>query len=92
MLIRWTDVAAADFTHVCDYTEDRFGAAQARRAAMVIYESIDSLKTLPHKGRLGRSRGTRELNIPKLPFIVVYRLHKDSIEINRILHSAQKWP
>jgi plasmid stabilization system protein ParE len=40
MLIRWTMPAAADLTHICDYTESRFGAAQARRAARLLYEEL----------------------------------------------------
>lgn len=29
--------------HVCDYTEQRFGTAQARPAAVAIYDGADSL-------------------------------------------------
>jgi plasmid stabilization system protein ParE len=29
---------------------------------------------------------------PGLPFLVVYRIREDVIEINRILHGAQNWP
>ena len=92
MLVRWTRPAVADFTHVCDYTEERFGQAQARRAALTIYESIDSLRAMPNKGRPGRKINTRELDVPKLPFVVIYRVREGMIEVNRILHSAQKWP
>jgi toxin ParE1/3/4 len=35
---------------------------------------------------------TRELVFPDLPFLAVYRVREDVIEINRILHGAQKWP
>jgi plasmid stabilization system protein ParE len=27
-----------------------------------------------------------------LPFLAVYRIRAEIIEINRILHGAQKWP
>ena len=37
MLVRWTKPAADDLSHICDYTEERFGAAQALRAALAIY-------------------------------------------------------
>jgi toxin ParE1/3/4 len=43
-------------------------------------------------GRPGRKPNTRELGIPKLPFVVIYRVRESVIEINRILHGAQKWP
>jgi toxin ParE1/3/4 len=92
MFVRWTTSAVDDFTNICDYTDERFGAAQARRAALGIYDAIDSLTALPHKGRSGRKPNTRELSIPKLPFVVIYRIREGVIEINRILHGAQKWP
>ena len=92
MLVRWTKPAADDLTHICDYTEERFGSAQARRAAVAIYDAADSLKSIPHRGRSGRKPGTRELMVSGLPFIVVYRAGKEAVEIVRILHSSQQWP
>jgi toxin ParE1/3/4 len=92
MLVRWTTSAADDLTHICDYTEEHFGPAQARRAALAIYDSVESLRALPQKGRPGRKPNTREVSIPKLPFVVIYRVREGVIEINRILHGAQKWP
>ena len=92
MLVRWTEPAVNDLTHICDYAKQRFDAAQARRTALAIFESIESLRSFPHKGRLGRRPNTRELSIPKLPFLAIYRIRNSTIEVNRILHGAQKWP
>ena len=92
MLVRWTKPAVDDFTQICDYTEEHFGLAQARRAALSIYKSVESLRRFPHKGRPGRKPNTRELNIQKLPFVVIYRIRDSVLEITRILHGGQKWP
>ena len=92
MLVRWTKPAAVDLTHIPDYTQEHFGPAQARRAALAIYAAADSLITLPSRGRLGRKPNTRELPISGLPFVIIYRVRGDAIEIARILHGAQKWP
>ena len=92
MRIRWTEPAARDFTHVCDYTEEQNGPAAARRVALRIYEAVDQLVQFPHRGRPGRKPGTRELIFTGLPFLAIYRVRKDAIEIIRILHGAQKWP
>jgi toxin ParE1/3/4 len=92
MLVRWTKPAVDDLTHVCDYTEERFGPDQARGAALRIFDGVESLRTHPNMGRPGRKPNTRELNIPKLPFVVIYRVRDGAIEISRILHGAQKWP
>ena len=47
MLVRWTKPAADDLLHICDYTEARFGAAQARRLALAICDAADSLASMP---------------------------------------------
>jgi toxin ParE1/3/4 len=54
-----------------------------------LYEAIRSLKESPHGGRLGREDGTRELLFPPMPYIAVYRVQEQSIEILRIYHAAQ---
>jgi plasmid stabilization system protein ParE len=64
----------------------------AELIAKTIYESAGSLKSFPNKGRTGRVEGTRELPLPPLPFVVVYRIRKDIVEIANIVHGAQKWP
>ena len=81
-----------DLTGICDYTEEHEGPEAARRVALRIYEGVASLTQFPHRGRPGRKSGTRELVFPGLPFLAVYRIGEDAIEINRILHGAQKWP
>jgi toxin ParE1/3/4 len=53
---------------------------------------IKRLKDFPEMGRKGRVRGTRELVIAGLPYVVVYRLKGKIIEIVRVLHGAQQWP
>ena len=60
--------------------------------ALTIYERIDSLTAFPLLGRPGRAADTRELVIPGLPYLAVYRLKGDVIAVSRVLHGAQKWP
>ena len=92
MIVRWTKPAADDLTHICDYTEKRFVAAQAYRAAMAIYNSADTLKDMPLRGRPGRKPGTRELTVAGFPFVIIYRAKKEVVEVVRILHGSQQWP
>jgi toxin ParE1/3/4 len=92
MLIRWTEPAARDLTQICDYIAEHNGPATARRVALTIYEGISSLTRFPYRGRPGRKLDTRELVFPGLPFLAVYRVREDVIEVNRILHGAQNWP
>jgi len=46
----------------------------------------------PGIGRSGRKSGTRELVVNRTPFIIVYRIKGDNIELIRLLHGAQQWP
>jgi len=50
------------------------------------------LRNNPEFGRTERVAGTRELVIPKTPFIVLYRVNGQSLEILRIYHAAQRRP
>lgn len=92
MNIRWALPAAGDLTQICDYIEKRGSAAAARRVAFSIYEAISLLERFPMQGRTGRSPNTRELVLVGLPYIAVYRLNEDTVEILRLLHGAQEWP
>ena len=53
------------------------------------YEAVRSLEESPHRGRPGREDGTRELLFPPLPYVAVYRVKGQSIEVLRIYHAAQ---
>jgi plasmid stabilization system protein ParE len=92
MRIRSTEPAARDHTQICDYIEEHDAPAKARRIALTIFEGISSLMQFPHRVRPGRKLNPRELMFSGLLFIAVYRVRKDVIEINRILHGAQNWP
>ena len=92
MRVRWTEPAVRDLTGICDYTDEHSGPGAARKVALRVYQAVGSLLQFPHIGRLGRKKGTRELVLPGLPFLAVYRVREDVIEIARILHGAQRWP
>lgn len=92
MPIRWTLPAAGDLTQICDYIKKHGNAAAARRVALSIYDGVSLLAKFPRRGRPGRSPNSRELVLTGLPYLVVYRLGKDIVEILRILHGAQEWP
>jgi plasmid stabilization system protein ParE len=92
MHIRWTVPAVRDLTEICDYIDQHDGALKSRSVALAIYEGISTLAQFPYLGRPGRKPNTRELVFSGLPFLAVYRVRADAIEINRILHGSRQWP
>ena len=56
-----------------------------------IEHQVDMLMQHPQMGRLGRKKGTRELVISRTPFVAVYRVKGDTIQIVRLLHSSQQF-
>jgi toxin ParE1/3/4 len=88
MHIRWTPSAAEDLQRISDYLKEHHPHYQ-QATIRKVYAAIQSLNDWPQRGRLGREQGTRELVFPPLPYIAVYRVKEQSIEILRIYHSAQ---
>ena len=88
----WSPEAIEDLASLRAYIEqDDPGAAQ--RVALHILRNIETLLSQhPDMGRPGRVPGTRELVIPRTPFIVPYRVHGDTIQVLRVLHGARRWP
>jgi toxin ParE1/3/4 len=91
MRIRWTPAATADLGHISDYLKDHH-PDYSQPTLRKMYAAIQSLKNWPHRGRLGREAGTRELLFPPLPYIAVYRLNEQSVEVLRIYHGGQDRP
>ena len=91
MLVRWSLAAADDLEKIVNYLRQE-NPAVAQRIGRNIFEAAGTLSDFPNRGRLGRVDGTRELVLPSLPFIVVYRVLEHVVEIVDIIHGAQRWP
>lgn len=91
MQLRWTTDAAADLEQITNYLFEKT-PEHAERIVRTIYNSALRLTKFPSRGRLGKKAGTRELVLPSLPYIVIYRATPKLVYIARILHGAQKWP
>jgi toxin ParE1/3/4 len=91
MQIRWSTAASVDLFRIIEYIR-RENAPAAEWVANTIYESVGLLNPFPYRGRMGRVEGTRELPVPSLPFLVIYRVTEDAVEIAGVIHGAQRWP
>lgn len=84
--------ALRDLHHVKDFiAADNSAAAKAVVKTIVLYTK-QQLTAFPTSGRPGRVRGTFELVIPKLPYIVPYRIKGNEIQILRVYHQSRRWP
>jgi toxin ParE1/3/4 len=86
--IVWTPTAETKRDAALDYiAQDNVRAALGQLNE--IERQVDLLLDQPNMGRHGRRKGTRELVISRTPFIVVYTVQKNTIQIIRFLHTAQ---
>ena len=92
MEIEWSAHAVSDLKAISEYIERDRNLETANRVSRAIYETAQSLRTMPLRGRNGRVEKTRELVIPKLPYIIVYQVFKERVLILNVVHGAQRWP
>jgi len=88
----WSPEAINDLAALRAHIEQDDPAA-AQRGVLRIIENVETLlPDNPEMGRPGRVPGTRELVIPRTPFIVPYRLVGNTLQILRIYHGTRRWP
>lgn len=94
MKLRYTPQARRHLDAIAEYVGAQNPDA-ARRIGARIEETIDLLLAFPKMGHKGALPGTREMVVPRLPYIVVYRIENDDEEALTILgvyHGAQRRP
>ncbi len=91
MRLRWTTPAAQDLYNIVLRIQ-RDNPDAAAKVAQALYDGCGKLVNFPRRGRRGRIEDTRELVFHGLPYIVVYRIQDQNLEILRIYHGAQDWP
>ena len=89
--LNWTPSALEDLDAAAVYIAQDNPRAAVSMAGHVL-ESVEYLAAYPNLGRVGRVRGTRELVVSGTPFVVVYRVRLDIVQVLRVLHHARKWP
>jgi toxin ParE1/3/4 len=91
MRLVWAQYALDDRETIFSYIE----SADPRAAVHVDEEIVGAARRLldvPESGRSGRIVGTRELVVPRTPYIAAYVVTADRIRMLRVLHGAQMWP
>jgi len=90
MQVKWLRTALRNLDEQISFISEENPQAAARASARIL-TAVERLEEFPELGRPGRVSSTRELVIAGTRWIVIYRI-RDSIEILRVLHSAQRWP
>jgi toxin ParE1/3/4 len=92
MNIVWSPEAIEDLVALRAYIAEDNPAA-ARRVVLHLIQNVAQLiPDNPQIGRAGRVPGTRELVVPRTPYIVPYRFKRTTIQILRVYHGARRWP
>lgn len=88
MRLRWSLGSQRDLRQIPDYIRNERPSA-AGKVLAGIRQGCQSLTCAPLRGRPGNRKGTRELILPPLPYVIVYRVRDSYIQIVRIWHGAQ---
>ena len=92
MNIVWSPQAVDDLIAIRAYIAAESPAGARRVVARILHDVENLLPDNPHIGRAGRVPGTRELVVPRTPYIVPYRVQHETIQILRVYHAARRWP
>jgi plasmid stabilization system protein ParE len=76
--VDWSPFAVADLKTIAEWIEQDRDLGTANRVARAIYDAVQSLRTMPYRGRSGRLENTRELVIAGLPYIVFIRFSRNA--------------
>jgi addiction module RelE/StbE family toxin len=86
--LRWALAAADDLDGIAAYLKlhhPEYATATFQR----IYNKAKRLKQFPKSGREGRIEGTRELVLSPLPYLLIYSVTTETVNVLRILHTSR---
>ena len=92
MRLQWTTLALEDLQSIHAYISEDSPKTATSVLSAIRRAIRGQLQSSPLAGRVGRVPGTRELVVPRLPFIIAYRVTEKQIEILRVFHTARQWP
>jgi len=91
MKLRFSREAKADIKSIFDYIA-KDNPHIAAKVVSEIERATKRLELFPLSGRKGAVVETRELVVPRMPYIAVYRVNSDMVEIVAVFHAAQDNP
>lgn len=89
--IRWAPAAANDLQDIYQYLQEHHPSL-AQSTIQKLYDAARSLKRFPNRGRVGQLRDTREFVMAPMPYIIVYGVEPNTVNIYRVVHTSEDWP
>jgi len=90
LAIKWTIKALIDFDEAQAYIAHENPAA-ARMIAERIHAATRRLREHPDIGAPSRIAYARTWPVLRTPYLIVYRVHGDAVEILRLWHARRDW-
>ena len=91
MIVYWTPDAQNDLDDAYTYISTD-NAAAADQVEERVLDVVAGLAEWPQSGRTGVVEGTRELVITRTPYIAVYELVGEQVNVLRLIHGRRQWP
>jgi plasmid stabilization system protein ParE len=89
MTIRWAPSARQEFDAAIDYLQAH-SPMGAHRIGRAILHAIDLLEKFPSLAPPSRHRGLRQKTVPRTPYLIIYRIEPDGVEIRAVIHAKRK--
>jgi toxin ParE1/3/4 len=89
--IRWLEKAVVDLEDAYEFILFDNPPAAAGEVDRIL-RAVERLADNPAMGRPGRVPKTRELVVPGTPYLLIYRVKNDRLEVLRVFHGARQWP
>jgi toxin ParE1/3/4 len=64
----------------------------ATQVVQAIMDAVETMLLHPVRGRPGRLEDTRELIMPRLPYLIIYRIRDNQVVILNVVHGSRRWP
>jgi len=89
MRVQWSESAARDFTAAMGYLRAK-SPSGARRVGERIMAAARLLEQFPEMAPVSRHRSLRQLAVPKTPYLMIYSVGEDVVEIRAVIHASQR--
>jgi toxin ParE1/3/4 len=87
--VRFLKRAVQDLINIDNFTRKESPRGAARIGAR-IRKRADDLAQFPEQGTASDKVGVRQLYVAKTPYILVYRIKNDEVQIITILHASNR--